>query len=85
MTEDSGDVVLIGGPYDGTVIGTVDQAVVELEQQGLIHRYVMTSKRREHEGRSYAAYNYDGAIDPTGSQPGIETPDGGHHTPLNRE
>jgi hypothetical protein len=85
MTQDTGEVVLIGGPYDGIVIGTADQAVVELEREGLIHRYVKTSKHREHAGREYAAFNYDGVIDPTGSQPGIETPDGGHHTPLNRE
>ena len=77
--------MLVGGPYDGTVIGTVDQAVVELERDGLIHRYVMTSKQRERDGRTYTAFNYDGEIDPSGSQPGIETPDGGHHTPINRE
>jgi hypothetical protein len=85
MAQDIGEVVLVGGPYDGSVIGTDDQTVVELERDGLIHRYVTTSKRREHEGRSYAAFNYDGAIDPNGAQPGIETPDGGHHTPLNQE
>jgi hypothetical protein len=85
MTQDTGEIMLVGGPYDGTVIGTADQAVIELERDGLIHRYVTTSKRREQEGRSYAAFNYDGTIDPNGSQPGIETPDGGHHTPLNRE
>jgi hypothetical protein len=85
MTQDTGEVVLVGGPYDGTVIGADDRAVVELERDGLIHRYVKTTKHREHDGRSYAAFNYDGEIDPNGSQPGIETPDGGHHTPLNRE
>ena len=85
MPQDTGDVVLVGGPYDGTAIGSDDRAVVELERESLIHRYVKTTKQREQDGRSYAAFNYDGEIDPNGSQPGIETPDGGHHTPLNRE
>jgi hypothetical protein len=85
MTQDTSEVMLIGGPYDGIVLGPVDQAVVELERDGLIHRYVVTSKRRERDGHSYAAFNYDGEIDPTGAEPGIETPDGGHHTPINLE
>jgi hypothetical protein len=85
MTHDTGEIVLVGGPYDGIVIGTADQAVVELERDGLLHRYVTTSKRREREGRSYAAFNYDGAIDPAGALPGIETPDGSYHTALNLE
>jgi hypothetical protein len=45
---------------------------------------VVTTKQREHSGRSYTAYIYDGEIDPTGAPSGAETPDGGHHNPINK-
>jgi hypothetical protein len=84
MNSATNEVILVGGPYDGTRIAAHDRAVVELERDGLIHRYVTTSKQRDHDGESYPVFNYDGEIDPTGAQPGIETPDGGHHEPLNK-
>jgi hypothetical protein len=83
MTADTRyDAILVGGPRDGALLHTADNAVVEIEIEGLMHRYVVTTQERESDGRSYTVYNYDGEIDPTGAQPGAETPDGGHHTPI---
>jgi hypothetical protein len=72
------DIVLAGGPRDGTVVRSADSAVVELEIDGFIHRYVLTNQQRD----SHTVFNYDGMIDPTGAMPGVETPDGGHHDPI---
>src|SRR3954462_850539 len=75
------DAILVGGPRDGTTV-EAESAVVELEIDGFIHRYVVTTKERENDGRAYKVYNYAGEIDPDGAQPGAETPDGGRHNPI---
>jgi hypothetical protein len=79
------DVLLVGGPRDGATVDAAGAAVVELQIEGFIHRYVVTTKHRENGGRSYKVYNYDGEIDPTGAQPGAETPDGGRHNPIQEQ
>jgi hypothetical protein len=76
------DVILVGGPRDGALVRSVGSAVVELEIDGFIHRYVLTNQHRERDGSAYTVFNYDGEIDPTGAKPGAETPDGGHHDPI---
>jgi hypothetical protein len=76
------DVILVGGPRDAAVVHSVDAAIVELEIDGFIHRYVLTNQRRDRDGNAYTVFNYDGTIDPTGATPGAETPDGGHHDPI---
>jgi hypothetical protein len=81
-TETHDGVILVGGPRDGLVLDAVPSTVVELEIDGMIHRYVMTTKQRDDGDRSYQVFNYDGEIDPTGAQPGAEIPDGGHHDPI---
>jgi putative membrane protein len=79
---DTHDAILVGGPRDGALFRSDGDAVAELEIDGLIHRYLVTTKQRERDGASFTVYNYDGVIDPSGAQPGIETPDGGHHEPV---
>jgi hypothetical protein len=74
--------MLTGGPRDGLLVRSAGSAVVELEIDGFIHRYVLTAKRQQRDGTSYTVYNYDGQIDPTGAMPGAETPDGGRHHPI---
>jgi len=81
-TDTKHDVILVGGPKDGAVVRSAGSAVVELEIDGFIHKYVLTNQHREHDGASYTVFNYDGQIDPTGAMPGAETPDGGHHDPI---
>jgi hypothetical protein len=76
------DVILTGGPKDGAVVRNNNTTVVEVEIDGFIHRYVLTGRRRERDGATYAVFNYDGEIDPRGAMPGAETPDGGHHDPV---
>jgi hypothetical protein len=72
-TTDSADAVLVGGPRDQTPYPASDAALVELEIDGLIHRYIRTTQERDHGGRSVAVYAYDGEVDPNGAQSGVET------------
>jgi hypothetical protein len=81
-TNTNSDVILVGGPRDGAVVNSIDSAVVELEIDGFIHRYVLTNQQAERDGSSYTVFNYDGMIDPNGATPGAETPDGGSHDPI---
>jgi hypothetical protein len=69
----AGDALLIGGPRDETLFDADDAALVELEIDGLIHRYIRTHREREWEGRTATVYTYDGVVDPEGAQPGVET------------
>ena len=86
MTTDTNyDIVLVGGPRDGGLMNSVGSAVVELEIDGFIHRYVLTNQHTEQNGSQYTVFNYDGMIDPKGAMPGAETPDGGHHNPVDAE
>ena len=45
---------------------------MELEIDGLVHRYIRTTQDRERNGAALTVYNYDGVVDPDGAQPGIE-------------
>jgi len=69
----SADAILVGGPRDGATFPAGDAALVELELDGLVHRYIRTTTSRERDGRSLPVYNYDGEIDPDGAQSGAET------------
>jgi hypothetical protein len=71
--DDEPDAILIGGPRDGTVFHARDIALVELELDGMLHRYIRTTQERDHDGGSLLVYNYDGEVNPSGAQPGIET------------
>jgi hypothetical protein len=63
MTE-SEEVVLVGGPRDGDIIDGVDRALVELEIDNLVHRYIRTAATRESGGQTRTVYNYDGSVRP---------------------
>ena len=76
MTNDTRhDAMFVGGPQDGALLTADDTPVVEVRTDGLIHRYVKTTKEWEHDGQAYAVYNYDGVIDPDGALPGVESPE----------
>jgi hypothetical protein len=47
-----------------------------------VHRYQITTKSLEHDGGSLTVYNYDGVIDLTGAEPGVESPDTGTRYPV---
>jgi len=69
----STDAILVGGPRDGTPFTAEDAGLVELEIDGLVHRYIRTTAHRDRDGRSLLVYNYDGEIDPNGAESGAET------------
>ncbi|MDO3702054.1 hypothetical protein Q3W71_10235 [Micromonospora sp. C28SCA-DRY-2] len=62
---------LVGGPRDGSTHDAGDSALLELEIDGMIHRYVRTTKRHGEDG---ILYNYDGMVAPGGGEPGVEDP-----------
>lgn len=72
-TTDYADAVFVGGPRDDTLFTAEDSALVELEIDGLIHRYIRTTQHRDRDGREVTVYNYDGEVNPSGAQSGIET------------
>ena len=51
-TDTNSDVILVGGPRDGALVNSADSAVVELEIDGFIHKYVLTTQHREQDGSS---------------------------------
>jgi hypothetical protein len=63
------DAIYVGGPLDGTPFRSDDVALVEVDVEGLIHRYIRTTRERD----SLVVYNHDGEIDPGGAMPGVET------------
>jgi hypothetical protein len=73
MTTNTEDAVLVGGPRDGERFTAPDAALMQLEIDGLVHRYIRTKATRDIDGQSLLVYNYDGEIDPTGAQSGVET------------
>jgi hypothetical protein len=82
MADNGFDAVLVGGPRDGVLLQSEGATVAEVEIDGLLHRYHITTKRREHDGAPLTVYVYDGVIDPSGAQPGVETPETGAHAPV---
>jgi hypothetical protein len=63
------DAILVGGPRDGTFFDPEEAPLVELEIDGVRHRYIVTKQERH----GHQVYTYDGAIDPDGAEPGAET------------
>ncbi|MDO3683959.1 hypothetical protein [Micromonospora sp. C28ISP2-4] len=61
---------LAGGPRDGSSQDTDGKALLEIEIDGMIHRYIRTTKTHE----DGVVYNYDGMVAPGGGEPGVEDP-----------
>lgn len=66
---DSSDVILIGGPRDGDRYDSPDTAAIQLEIDGLFHRYLRTEATREAGGETLRVYNYDGVVRPEAAKP----------------
>ncbi|MEU8298029.1 hypothetical protein AB0C04_12170 [Micromonospora sp. NPDC048909] len=62
---------LVGGPRDGSTHDAGGAALVELEIDGMFHRYIRTTKQH---GEGGTVYNYDGVVAPDGGEPGVEDP-----------
>lgn len=69
MNGPSENAILVGGPRDRTRFVAEDAALVELEIDGLVHRYIRTTQSRD----GLTLFAYDGAVDPGGALPGVET------------
>ena len=76
-TDTTYDAILVGGPRDGSLHASDGSALLQVEIDGLIHRYIVTTKQHEQDGGSYTVYNYDGEVNPNGAQSGVETRRGG--------
>lgn len=63
------DVVLRGGPFDGTRYDAADSPLLELESEGMIHRYIATTKTQEADGEQLAVFQFDGLVTPESRQP----------------
>ncbi|MER6593620.1 hypothetical protein ABT214_17565 [Micromonospora purpureochromogenes] len=68
--ETNTNAYLVGGPRDGSTQQAAS-ALLEIELDGMIHRYVRTTKQHGEDG---TVYNYDGMVAPNGGQPGVEDP-----------
>ncbi|GAB3976987.1 hypothetical protein V1634_27145 [Plantactinospora veratri] len=66
------DSILIGGPRDESLVAAGDAGLIELEIDGLIHRYIRTTATREVGDGTYRVYNYDGEVAPDGGSSGSE-------------
>jgi hypothetical protein len=73
MTTSSDNAIMVGGPRDGERFTSADVALVQLEIDGFVHRYIRTTATRDIDGQSLLVYNYDGEINPAGAQSGVET------------
>jgi hypothetical protein len=70
------DAIFVGGPRDGTLFAAADSGLVEVPIEGLTHRYVLTSATRQHEGKTYRVFTYDGEIRNAQARPDVQAPDG---------
>lgn len=66
------DAWLVGGPRDGSSFDANGAALLELEMDGMFHRYVKTT--RQHEESGTTVYTYDGMVAADGGEPGVEEP-----------
>lgn len=63
------DAVLHGGPHNGTTVSAAGAGLLELERDGLIHRYIATDLTRGPQD-DLAVYAYDGVTQTDGSRGG---------------
>jgi hypothetical protein len=58
------DAVLVGGPRDTVPFRSDGVALVTMELDGLVHRYIRTTAHRELDHRQVVVYAYDGEVRP---------------------
>jgi hypothetical protein len=71
------NVVLTDGPFDNTRFDEYDDAdgpLIEIESEGLIHRYIRTTRTRTVDGQDLPVFQFDGTVSPDGGLPGTEDP-----------
>jgi len=60
----------------------VEEPLLEVAADGLIHRYIITNTRHSAEGRELPVYQFDGTVSPDGGLPGAENPQNRLASPL---
>lgn len=71
------NVILTGGPFDNTRFDRYDELdgpLIEIESDGLIHRYIPTEQTRSLDGEDLPLFQFDGTVSPDGGLPGTENP-----------
>ena len=68
------EVTLAGGPLDGGRRSVEGPGLMEIMIDGVIHRYIPTTKERGEGESRLPLYQYDGAVDPDGGMAGTEDP-----------
>jgi hypothetical protein len=66
------DAILQGGPCDGDTHQANGAGLIEVEIEGMVHRYIPTTQRLGDTGSERAVYTYDGMINPRGGEDGAE-------------
>jgi len=84
MTANS-KAVLVGGPRDGDVVKADSAALVEIEIDGMVHRYIATMQTRPVGDADLPVYNYDGMVNPAGAEDGVEEAKSRMTSPLAEE
>lgn len=74
--------MLAGGPRDGEVMEVGDAGLLEVEVDGMVHRYIPTRQTRPSGGADLPVYNYDGMVNPAGAEDGVENADRRMASPL---
>jgi hypothetical protein len=69
------DALLVGGPRDGTLFTAEDASMVELQIDGLVQRYLRTTREQDQHGDRVIVFAYDGEVDPITTQAEAETGD----------
>jgi len=67
-------VTLTGGPFDRQRHSLDSEGLLEILQDGLIHRYIATGKTQGSADGALPVYQYDGAVSPDGGMAGAENP-----------
>jgi hypothetical protein len=78
-------ILLRGGPFNGTRLSSeegISGALVELESDGLINRYIPTTHIEEVDGEHVVVYQFDGVVAIDGGAPGTEDPQQRMASPL---
>ncbi|MDG4823709.1 hypothetical protein O7635_17780 [Asanoa sp. WMMD1127] len=72
------DAILRGGPRDGTQFQAEGAGLIELEIDGMVHRYIPTTQQAD----GHAVYTYDGMVNPRGAEDGVASAAARQASPL---
>jgi hypothetical protein len=71
------DAVFQGGPCDGMTHAAAGAGLVEIQIDGMVHRYIPTGRRGPEPGAELTVYTYDGMVVPARAATGAGHPEVG--------